>query len=222
MADKDDEDGVKVHDAVVHERLLEVGRIAQISHTVAVCSITHTHTSLFSQIDLVMALIGLSCSLLLIQVLHWRPSALLTHGGVSLLVGASLNLAVWLGSQLLEGRSQVLSVVVSPSVHDVVYFALLPPIIFEAGFSMRKRGFFDNIGPILLYAVVGTMISTVRVPSAPNHRLPPNSSHTHTRPHLSSDAKLVCSWLRVACYGPSQATGSSRLSPSASATSLPR
>lgn len=114
------------------------------------------------QIDLVVALVGLTLSLFLIQLLHWRPSALLTHGGTSLLVGGALNFSVWLGSRLVTGRPQVLSVVVSPAVHDVVYFALLPPIIFEAGFSMRKRGFFDNLVPILLYAVVGTMIATVR------------------------------------------------------------
>ena len=31
------------------------------------------------------------------------------------------------------------------TLHDLIYYALLPPIIYEAGFSMRKRGFFDNI-----------------------------------------------------------------------------
>ena len=95
------------------------------------------------------------------QLLHWRPQPLLTHGGVSLLVGIGLNAAVWVGSSIFMGYSQVISVVVSSPVHDIVYFALLPPIIFEAGFSMRKRGFFSNIVPILLYAVVGTMISTL-------------------------------------------------------------
>ena len=95
------------------------------------------------------------------QLLHWRPQPLLTHGGVSLLVGIGLNAAVWAGSSIFMGYAQVISVVVSSPVHDIVYFALLPPIIFEAGFSMRKRGFFSNIVPILLYAVVGTMISTL-------------------------------------------------------------
>ena len=52
------------------------------------------------------------------------------------------------------------SSLVSPAAHDWVYFGLLPPIIFEAGFSMRKRGFFDNLVPILLYAVAGTLIAT--------------------------------------------------------------
>jgi len=42
---------------------------------------------------------------------------------------------------------------------EVFYFFLLPPIIFEAGYNMKKRNFFLNMGGILLYAVVGTVIS---------------------------------------------------------------
>ena len=58
------------------------------------------------------------------------------------------------------GQRTQLSLAVSPVVHDIVYFALLPPIIFEAGFSMRKVGFFRNIWAILMYAILGTLIST--------------------------------------------------------------
>ena len=37
---------------------------------------------------------------------------------------------------------------------------MLPPIIFEAGYSLQRKDFFENIGAITLYAMVGTMIST--------------------------------------------------------------
>ena len=112
------------------------------------------------EIDIVGAAAGISLSLLLVQVLHWRPSSLLTHGGASMLLGIGLNFSYWLTSLVLQQPPQVISIVVSPAAHDWVYFGLLPPIIFEAGFSMRKRGFFYNIVPILLYAVAGTLIAT--------------------------------------------------------------
>ena len=44
---------------------------------------------------------------------------------------------------------------------DVFYYLLLPPIIFEAGFSLSKKPFFDNLGMILLLAVLGTLLTTL-------------------------------------------------------------
>ncbi|GLE06288.1 hypothetical protein PINS_up015535 [Pythium insidiosum] len=40
------------------------------------------------------------------------------------------------------------------------YFLLLPPIIFEAGYSLHRKRFFSNFNTILLFAVLGTMVST--------------------------------------------------------------
>ncbi|KAG2775157.1 hypothetical protein PC129_g518 [Phytophthora cactorum] len=43
---------------------------------------------------------------------------------------------------------------------EVLFYALLPPIILEAGFNMKKTGFFSNFNAIMLLAIVGTMIAT--------------------------------------------------------------
>ena len=52
-----------------------------------------------------------------------------------------------------------------PTIHvrqspEVFFFVLLPPIMFEAGYSLNRKDFFENIGAITLYAMVGTIIST--------------------------------------------------------------
>jgi sodium/hydrogen exchanger 8 len=43
---------------------------------------------------------------------------------------------------------------------DIFYFMLLPPIIFEAGYTVEKQHFFRNLGTVVLFAVFGTLVST--------------------------------------------------------------
>ncbi|ELT90348.1 hypothetical protein CAPTEDRAFT_132934 [Capitella teleta] len=53
-------------------------------------------------------------------------------------------------------RTNVAIVTLSPRLF---FLFLLPPIILESAFSLHDRVFFDNLGTILIYAVIGTVIN---------------------------------------------------------------
>jgi NhaP-type Na+/H+ or K+/H+ antiporter len=42
---------------------------------------------------------------------------------------------------------------------EIFFYVCLPPIIFAAGFNMRRRRFFENIGYILTFGIFGTIIT---------------------------------------------------------------
>lgn len=45
----------------------------------------------------------------------------------------------------------------------IFFVIILPPIVFDAGFFMPKTPFFDNIGTILTYAIVGTLFNAMAI-----------------------------------------------------------
>ncbi|XP_055549041.1 sodium/hydrogen exchanger 3 isoform X17 [Wyeomyia smithii] len=52
---------------------------------------------------------------------------------------------------------------VSPLTPNTFFFYMLPPIILDAGYFMPNRMFFDNIGTILLMAVIGTIFNIATI-----------------------------------------------------------
>lgn len=52
---------------------------------------------------------------------------------------------------------------VSPLTPTTFFFYMLPPIILDAGYFMPNRLFFDNLGTILLMAVVGTIFNIATI-----------------------------------------------------------
>lgn len=73
--------------------------------------------------------------------------------------GAAMLFGLLIGGLItLAGRQESESVSFKP---EVFFFGLLPPIIFEAGFTLKRRNFFRNMTSILMFAVLGTVVSTL-------------------------------------------------------------
>ncbi|XP_015109560.1 probable Na(+)/H(+) antiporter nhx-9 isoform X1 [Diachasma alloeum] len=58
---------------------------------------------------------------------------------------------------------QASEVHVSPLTPDTFFLYMLPPIILDAGYFMPNRLFFDHLGTILLFAVLGTIFNTLSI-----------------------------------------------------------
>lgn len=118
--------------------------------------------------EVIVAALILVCSLLAFVIerhaVIWLPESVgfLTVG---IVIGVLLRLSV---------ETQQLTVF-DP---NIFFLVLLPPIILDNGYSMRKarelsytcfvsnttqKHFFENLGPICLYAIVGTILSSLTV-----------------------------------------------------------
>jgi len=90
--------------------------------------------------------------------------SLLTGVSSVMILGACLNVLALLLTRplhLFNGDELPIAMSSNRGAHDLIYFGLLPPIIFEAGFHMRKHRFFAEFGTILGYAIVGTLIAII-------------------------------------------------------------
>jgi sodium/hydrogen exchanger 8 len=98
--------------------------------------------------------------LLIATRVHKLKKKLITESTVAILVGIIVAACGKYGCPHFYNDCNPEGIVI-PGIKDIFYYGLLPPIIFEAGYSMKKRLFLKNIGAILNFAVFGTIISTV-------------------------------------------------------------
>ena len=81
----------------------------------------------------------------------------LHEAGASLLLGVGVGLVMW-SANTTDKVTRWLDF-----NEEVFFFLLLPPIIFDSGFSLHTRDFFNNFDGICALAFVGTAVSTVTV-----------------------------------------------------------
>lgn len=86
---------------------------------------------------------------------HMTPkiNKILPESSLLIVVGIIIGLILYSSTQLH----------VQPLTPDTFFFYMLPPIILDAGYFMPNRLFFDNIGTILLMAVIGTVYNVATI-----------------------------------------------------------
>ena len=112
----------------------------------------------------------LSLVLVLSKLLHDRPklASILPEAGMTIIVGTIAGAIIFmLNPDSDEDDAGSVNQFVAEGLLSfspkVFFFVLLPPIIFNSGYNLKRELFFRHIAPISLFAVVGTLISTFAV-----------------------------------------------------------
>ena len=99
---------------------------------------------------LVLILAAILCIVLIVFI---SKAPLLPRSAGSIVLG----LCIGIFFTLFDTEKQFIETVLFKP--EVFFLVLIPPIMFEAGFSLNKDDFFNNIGTILVFAVFGTVLT---------------------------------------------------------------
>ncbi|XP_064467418.1 sodium/hydrogen exchanger 8-like [Ornithodoros turicata] len=110
-----------------------------------------------SSMTIFFALSVIAVCILMIHFLIQANFEFLPESVVVVLIGALIGLLLKLISSQHLGNWQK-EEAFSPTTFFLV---LLPPIIYESGYNLHKGNFFQNIGSILIFSIVGTTISAL-------------------------------------------------------------
>lgn len=110
-----------------------------------------------SSMTIFFALSVIAVCILMIHFMIQANFEFLPESVVVVLIGALIGLLLKLISSQHLGNWQK-EEAFSPTTFFLV---LLPPIIYESGYNLHKGNFFQNIGSILIFSIVGTTISAL-------------------------------------------------------------
>ena len=123
------------------------------------CNVDGCNTNVVMGLSCVVLLVAVACQQV-VHAIHRRNVRAFTETAALMVVGGLFN-GLYYIVYTAHGHplKSAFFLAEDATVHDLIYYALLPPIIFEAGFTMRKRKFFANFASILFLAVFGTLIA---------------------------------------------------------------
>lgn len=89
---------------------------------------------------------------------HLLRGSIITESALALAVGIAAGAGFFVYFEMVRGMSIPKHLV--RFKYELYMDILLPPIIFNAGYNMKKKDFFSNFSVLLLLGVCGTFVST--------------------------------------------------------------